>query len=51
MQKFSVFSSKVGILKRTFSVFFGFKVGGFLVSHISISPLPVNTSLIVGNLL
>ena len=40
-----------GYLLKGLFLYSGFKVGGFLVSHISISSLSVNTSLIVGNLL
>ena len=40
-----------GYLLKGFLLYFGFKVGGFPVSHTSISSLSVNTSLIVGNLL
>ena len=40
-----------GYLLKGYFLYFGFKVGGFPVSHISISSLSVNTSFIVGNLL
>ena len=47
-QNFSVFSARWVSFKKIFSVF-GFKEDRFPVSHIFISPLSVNTSLIVGN--
>ena len=45
---FLYFPARWVSFKRIFSVF-GFKEGRFPVSHIFISPLSVNTSLIVGN--
>ena len=46
---FLYFPARWVSFKRIFAVF-GFTEGRFPVSHISISPLSVNTSLIVGNL-
>ena len=45
---FLYFPARWVSFKRVFAVF-GFTEGRFPVSHISISPLSVNTSLIVGN--
>ena len=45
---FLYFPARWVSFKRIFAVF-GFKEGRFPVSHISMSPLSVNTSLIVGN--
>ena len=49
-RNFFVCFPKGGCHLRRIFLYFGFKVGGFPVSYISISSPSVNTSLIVGNL-